>query len=256
VAPINGVCQVSDSDTETVSHPQLSLAKTASATSFAVGSAASYTLTLTNTGSVATTSTSTITDAVPAGLTIGAAPAGCLVSGQGVTCTVPTALAAGASASFVIPVTPQASAGASVTNTASVTGGGDPTCPAQARCQSSVTTAITTSAAIEAIDNNAGSTPAATAIITDVLGNDTHAGGALDPASVTVTRDHLYAERGLQRDHDVYLPRLPGRAEPGLVRYRRGDGHGAADRHGLQRQLQQHADQQRHQHDHCLGRDQ
>ncbi|MBE5316192.1 MAG: hypothetical protein H4O13_12420, partial [Xanthomonadales bacterium] len=85
---------------------ELTLAKTASAASFTVGVPASYTLQLRNTGAVATTAASTITDAIPSGLTIGTLPAGCTAAGQTVTCTVAAGLAAGASTSFVIPVTP------------------------------------------------------------------------------------------------------------------------------------------------------
>ncbi|MGY0505457.1 OmpA family protein, partial [Luteimonas sp. e5] len=50
------------------------------------------------------------------------------ISGQDVSCTVASGLAAGANTVFTINVTPTAAAGASVTNTASVSGGGDPDC--------------------------------------------------------------------------------------------------------------------------------
>ncbi|MBP6751057.1 MAG: DUF11 domain-containing protein, partial [Xanthomonadaceae bacterium] len=110
----------------TVNRPQLTMTKTASAASFVVGVPASYTLSLQNTGTAATTAVSTITDTIPAGLTIGTLPAGCTAAGQTVTCTV-ASLAAGASTSFVIPVTPTTAAAASVTNSATVSGGGDPT---------------------------------------------------------------------------------------------------------------------------------
>ena len=53
-------------------------------------------------------------------------------------CTVAAGLAAGGSTSFVIPVTPTIAAIPSVTNTATVSGGGDPGCPAAARCSDSV----------------------------------------------------------------------------------------------------------------------
>ena len=121
-----------------VNSPELTLSKTASAASFTVGVAASYTLQLTNTGIAATTATATISDTIPVGLTLGALPAGCTTSGQTVSCTVSAGLAAGGSTSFVIPVTPTAAAQPSVTNTAMVSGGGDPTCPAAARCSSTV----------------------------------------------------------------------------------------------------------------------
>ena len=122
--------------------PQLTITKTASATSFTVGVAASYTLNVQNTGTAATTAVSTITDAIPAGLTIGTLPAGCTAAGQTVTCTIAAGLAAGASTSFIIPVTPTEAAVPGVTNTATVSGGGDSTCPAAARCTGSVTTPV------------------------------------------------------------------------------------------------------------------
>ena len=119
-----------------VNAPQLTMTKTASDASFTVGVPASYTLQLGNTGTNATTAAATVTDTIPAGLTIGTLPAGCTAAGQTVTCTVGSGLAAGADTSFVIPVTPTAAAGPSVTNTATASGGGDPTCPAAARCTS------------------------------------------------------------------------------------------------------------------------
>ncbi|MBW8851907.1 MAG: DUF11 domain-containing protein, partial [Xanthomonadales bacterium] len=124
--------------TTTVNRPQLTMTKTASAASFTVGVPASYTLQVSNTGTAATTATSTITDTIPTGLTIGTLPAGCTAAGQTVTCTIASGLAAGSSTSFVIPVTPTTAAQPSVTNTASVSGGGDTTCPAAARCTSTV----------------------------------------------------------------------------------------------------------------------
>ena len=128
--------------TVAVNRPQLTLTKTASSPSFTVGTPASFTLQLSNTGTAATTAVSTISDPIPAGLTIGTLPAGCSAAGQTVTCTVPAGLAAGGSTSFVIPVTPTVAAAASITNTASVSGGGDSTCPAAARCSSAVTLAV------------------------------------------------------------------------------------------------------------------
>ena len=59
-------------------------------------------------------------------------PAGCAAVGHAVRCTIPAGLAAGASASFAIPVTPTVS-GVPVTNTATVSGGGDPGCQPQRR---------------------------------------------------------------------------------------------------------------------------
>ncbi len=144
-APVSGTCVKSASDTDTVLSPQLTLTKTASAGSFVVGQAASYTLQVRNNGTTATPAATAVSDAVAAGLKIGALPSGCVASGQAVSCTVPTGLsnvAPNNSASFVIPVTPTAAAGNSVTNTASASGGGDPACSNAGTCTSSVTTPV------------------------------------------------------------------------------------------------------------------
>ena len=80
-----------------------------------------------------------MTDTVPAGLTINGTPAGCTVAGQVVTCNVAAGLsnvAPNNTATFTINVTPTAAAGTSVSNTASVTGGGDPSCPVGTPCTS------------------------------------------------------------------------------------------------------------------------
>ncbi|MEO8366980.1 MAG: hypothetical protein ABI538_12300, partial [Pseudoxanthomonas sp.] len=151
--PANARC--TSTVTTPVNRPQLTMTKTASATSFTVGVAATYTLQVSNTGTGATSAASTVTDTIPTGLTIGTLPAGCTAAGQTVTCTVATGLAAGSNTSFVIPVTPTSAAGTSVTNTATVSGGGDATCPATARCTSSVITPITATPALT-IDKTAG----------------------------------------------------------------------------------------------------
>lgn len=138
----------SDTTTNTVGAPQLSVVKSATPASFVVGVAASYTLQISNTGSAATTAVATVTDTLPTGLTIGTLPAGCSAAGQLVTCTIAAGLATGTPVSIVIPVTPQASlSGLSVTNNATATGGGDPSCPAgggslPAHCTGSTTTSI------------------------------------------------------------------------------------------------------------------
>ncbi|TDR44947.1 putative repeat protein (TIGR01451 family) [Tahibacter aquaticus] len=134
-----GAANCSSSVNTPVAAPQLRLVKSASAASFVVGVPASYSLTATNIGSAATTAAASISDSVAASLVLGAMPAGCTASSQNVSCTVPAGLAAGASVTFVLPVTPSAAAnGTTVTNTATVSGGGDPTCPAAATCSSSV----------------------------------------------------------------------------------------------------------------------
>ncbi|MCB1589267.1 MAG: DUF11 domain-containing protein [Xanthomonadales bacterium] len=168
----------------------MTLTKTASASPWTVGVPASYTLQVQNTGPVATTAVATITDTIPSGLTIGTLPGNCSSAGQTVTCTIAAGLAASGSTSFVIPVTPTAAAGASVTNTATVSGGGDPACPAAARCTSTagptpVQMAVATQLVFGQQPTNttggAAITPAPTVRLLDAFGNPT-----TSTASVTI----------------------------------------------------------------------
>ncbi|WP_460480580.1 DUF7507 domain-containing protein [Comamonas humi] len=145
--PMPAQCQ--GTTTTTVNAPRLDLVKT-SAGGFTVGSPASYTIVVTNNGQAATSAAATVTDNIPAGLTIGTPlPNGCTANGQAVSCDIPAGLAIGGQASFTVTVTPtQAVNGQQVTNTANVTGGGDPTCtvpPAAtlaAHCQSTTTNTV------------------------------------------------------------------------------------------------------------------
>ncbi|WP_312369454.1 hypothetical protein, partial [Stenotrophomonas sp.] len=132
--------------TTPVNAPKLKVVKTASAASFIVGVPASYTLTINNGGTAATTAATAVSDPIPAGLTIGTLPAGCSASGQTVTCTIAAGLAVGSNTSFTIPVTPTAAAAANVTNTATISGGGDAACPSGSDCSSTVTTPVSTPA--------------------------------------------------------------------------------------------------------------
>ena len=93
------------------------------------GSTSTYTLTATNSGNVVTSGTVTVTDTLPAGLTpTGAAGAGWTCPapvGQTVTCTRADALAGGSSyPPITVTVTVLQGAANSVTNQASVSGGG------------------------------------------------------------------------------------------------------------------------------------
>ncbi|HVS83525.1 MAG TPA: hypothetical protein VHE60_17480, partial [Pyrinomonadaceae bacterium] len=107
--------------------PDLTIAKshTGNFTQGQVG--ATYTITATNSGFAATSGTVTVTDTLPAGLTATA------ISGTGWTCVLGTltctrsdALAAGASyPAITLTVNVANNAAASVTNTASVSGGGE-----------------------------------------------------------------------------------------------------------------------------------
>ncbi|WP_194273941.1 hypothetical protein [Variovorax paradoxus] len=118
---------------------RLELKKEASAARWIAGQSANYTLSL-NSNGVPTTAETTITDDVPSSLTIGALPAGCTGTGQVVACKVPAGLTT--SMSFVIPVTPKASAFPSVENTARASGGGDAACNGTGACESKVTTPV------------------------------------------------------------------------------------------------------------------
>ncbi|HVF45669.1 MAG TPA: hypothetical protein VM936_21765 [Pyrinomonadaceae bacterium] len=91
-------------------------------------SGATYTLTVSNVGGAATSGTVTVTDTLPASLAyVSATGTGwtCGAVGQAVTCTRATALAAGASyPAITVTVNVSTTAPSSVTNTASVSGGG------------------------------------------------------------------------------------------------------------------------------------
>jgi uncharacterized repeat protein (TIGR01451 family) len=108
--------------------PDLTIAKSHTG-SFTTGqTGATYTLTITNAGGTATSGQVTVTDAVPNGLTPTAASGGgwsCSISGQNVSCTRSDALAVSQSYSAITLTVDVASNASSVTNTASVGGGGD-----------------------------------------------------------------------------------------------------------------------------------
>jgi uncharacterized repeat protein (TIGR01451 family)/fimbrial isopeptide formation D2 family protein len=119
----------SASDATTINQlADLTIAKTHTG-NFTRGSTGTYTITATNSGSVATNGTTvTVTDTLPAGLTPTAALGTgwtCGISTQTVTCTRSNALAAGASYPAIsVTVSVAQSTASSITNTASVSGGG------------------------------------------------------------------------------------------------------------------------------------
>lgn len=96
---------------------------------FVVGTNGTYTVGIRNIGGTASAGAYTVTDTLPAGLTfVSAAGTGwtCANAAQVVTCTNSTVIAAGASgASITLVVTPGAGAVPTVTNRATVAGGGD-----------------------------------------------------------------------------------------------------------------------------------
>ncbi len=120
----------SASATTNILAPDLSITKTHGG-SFTVGVNGTYTITVSNSpGSLSTSGTVTVTDTLPAGLGyVSAAGAGwaCGNAGSTVTCTTSNAIAAGTSASPITLVVSVASIAApSVTNFATVSGGGEP----------------------------------------------------------------------------------------------------------------------------------
>jgi uncharacterized repeat protein (TIGR01451 family) len=117
------------SDPTPVTAPILAITKTHTGT-FTVGQTGDYTLTVSNSGTIATLGTVTVTDFLPFGMTATALNA----SGWNcqplpttfVTCTRSDALAAGGSyPSIVLTVSLDGNVSSSVSNNASVTGGGD-----------------------------------------------------------------------------------------------------------------------------------
>ncbi len=112
-----------------VGYPDLTISKTHTGNFTQGQSNASYTITVTNSGGSSTAGTVTVTDTLPAAFSsINASGTGwtCGVSGQTVTCTSTTVVAAGSSfAAITITANVSATAPASVTNTASVSGGGE-----------------------------------------------------------------------------------------------------------------------------------
>ncbi len=116
----------------TVVSPNLRLSKSHSG-DFIVGVQGAYTLLVDNIqGTAPTSGTISVVDTLPGGLTYVAAGSGgtgwsCTVSGQVVTCTSSTILAAGASGSnLTIQVAVAATGVPAVTNSAAVSGGGEP----------------------------------------------------------------------------------------------------------------------------------
>ena len=117
----------------TVVSPDLRLSKTHNG-NFTIGVQGTYTLTIDNTlGTAATSGTITVTDTLPNGLTYVPAGSGgtgwtCSAAGQVVTCTSGTVIAAGTVSAnpITINVSVAAIAVPSVTNSASVSGGGEP----------------------------------------------------------------------------------------------------------------------------------
>jgi len=116
-----------DTDPTTVVQPDLTVAKSHSGNFTQGQTGAQYTVTVTNSGTASTSGTVTVTDTLPAGLTATA------ISGTGwscvlgtLTCTRSTVLTAGSSyPNITLTVNVANNAPASVTNSVSVSGGGE-----------------------------------------------------------------------------------------------------------------------------------
>ncbi|MBO9664651.1 CARDB domain-containing protein [Dokdonella sp.] len=142
--------------------PQLVVTKTATPNPFVVGQPGSYAITVQNAGTGPTTAPIAIADTLPSGVTFaGAAGTGWSCTGAPtLSCTFAGTLAAGASTTLTINVTVDAGA-TNADNSATASGGGDPACPAAARCTGTVVVPVSSIAdlAITKTDGSAIYTP-------------------------------------------------------------------------------------------------
>lgn len=133
----------SANDVTAILVPDLTIAKSHTG-NFVRSGTGTYTLTVNNVGTGATNASITVTDTLPNGLTVNNGLAGPVTPGgpnaanwscsssavalnqQTITCTSSTALAAGASSTFTLTVNVLGLTAASVTNTATVSGGNEP----------------------------------------------------------------------------------------------------------------------------------
>uniref|UniRef100_UPI001F5A8967 Ig-like domain-containing protein n=1 Tax=Luteimonas aquatica TaxID=450364 RepID=UPI001F5A8967 len=181
-------CDTSTPPTPVNTGASLSTTKTVAPNPMTVGVAATYTITVTNNGTGPTTADAVSVDNVNATLTINSVGAGCTQSGQTVTCTTPAGLAAGASATYTINVTPTAPNAAGIVNTVNTSGGGDPGCTTATGegCDATTPPVPVGSAPIVANDDSA-TTPQNTPVTIPLLGNDTLNGASATAGTVTIT---------------------------------------------------------------------
>jgi uncharacterized repeat protein (TIGR01451 family) len=149
-APNASVCDNATLTVTSSASPLLTVTKTASQSPLVVAQAGQfYTITIV-VANGPTTAPITLTDAMPAGVTTSAAItatggtlSGC--PGIGATNLTGCTIASPINGPIVItvPVTIGSSAATTLVNSATVTGGGDPSCPAAAHCTGTVTTAST-----------------------------------------------------------------------------------------------------------------
>ncbi|WP_413975795.1 OmpA family protein [Stenotrophomonas acidaminiphila] len=192
--PVASPCRSNTVIVTVGSRPDLAITKSASAATVVVGAAFNYTLVVTNSGTGPTTAAATVTDVIPTGLAIGSLPSGCALDPAGsqtVACTIAAGLsnvAPGNTATYVIPVTPTAVAAAagSVSNTASVSGGGDPDCTTG--CASNAVTTTITAPAL-AIAKSASVATAVVGVAFDYTLTVSNTGTADTTAVATVVDD-------------------------------------------------------------------
>ncbi|QOW24193.1 Ig-like domain-containing protein [Lysobacter sp. H23M47] len=134
--------------------PQLTLTKSHTG-NFSVGTNGAYTLQLTNNGDGPTSGAITVVDTLPAGLGFVSGTGtdwSCSAAGQMVTCTTASIIAAGDPAPpITLTVSVGESALPSVVNAASVSGGGDPACPVEGRCNPEDPTVVTGAGELELV---------------------------------------------------------------------------------------------------------
>lgn len=165
-----------DTSTQTVAPqpPQLVVSKTATPNPFVVGQPGSYAITVQNAGTGPTTAPIVIADTLPSGIAfVSAAGAGWSCTGApALSCTFAGTLAAGASTTLTIDVTVGAGA-VNADNSATASGGGDPGCPAAARCTGTVVVPVSPVAdlAITKTDGSAIYTPGGPITYTIVVSN-------------------------------------------------------------------------------------
>ena len=129
--------------------PILTVSKTTTPGTFVVGQPASYVFTIKNIGAVASTGAITLTDSLPPGISYVS------FGGQGwssctsapVKCTTSSTLAPGASTTLTVNASVGSGAvgNGGASNAATVSGGGDPTCPLASHCTGSVIAGVSPS---------------------------------------------------------------------------------------------------------------
>src|SRR5439155_3135309 len=114
-------------DLTTINHPDMTITKTHTGNFVQGQIGATYTITVTNSGTAPTSGTVTVTDTLPTGLTAtNIAGTGWTCDTPTVTCTRSNPLANGSSyPTITLTVNVASDAPASVTNTATVSGGGE-----------------------------------------------------------------------------------------------------------------------------------